>query len=195
MGIPRDIPGLSSQVINLIKHKAWSLIGTIGFTISDRDDLEQELALDLLKRLPKFDPDRAQLITFITRILDNKIASIIEARKSGAFDFRMHSFSLNELIEDCDGYIIERGDEIDEYDYFSRARGQSLTAIELAELRTDISRSILDISPDLLELCHYLQMLNVTDISAATGIPRQRIYADISRLRVIFEDAGLRDYL
>ena len=80
MGIPREVPGLSAQTINLIKHKAWSLIGTIGFTWSDRDDLEQELVLDILRRLPRFDPERAQLMTFVVRVLDNKIASIIEAR-------------------------------------------------------------------------------------------------------------------
>ncbi|MHB1459470.1 MAG: sigma-70 family RNA polymerase sigma factor, partial [Armatimonadota bacterium] len=76
MSIPRSIPGLNDQVINLIKHKAWSLIGNIGFTKSDRDDIEQELALDLIRRLHRFDSDRSQLATFAAHILDKKIASI-----------------------------------------------------------------------------------------------------------------------
>lgn len=112
MGIPREVPGLSAQTINLIKHKAWSLIGTVGFTWSDRDDLEQELVLDILRRLPRFDPERAQLMTFIVRVVDNKIASMIEARTCPTSDFRLHAYSLNEHVRDSDGFTVERGDEI-----------------------------------------------------------------------------------
>lgn len=195
MGIPRNIPGLNDQIINLIKHKAWSLVGTIGFTISDRDDLEQELVLDLIKRLPKFDPNRAQLMTFVARIIDNKIASMIEARKSCFFDFRMHSFSLNEPSLDIDGYTIERGDEIDEDDYLMRTGARSHASIDLIDLRADLSHVISDLSPELQELCRRLQTQNVTDISTSIGVARYKIYAEISRLRIIFEEAGLDDYL
>lgn len=195
MGIPRNIPGLSAQTINLIKHKAWTLIGTIGFTISDREDLEQELALDILRRLPKFDPERAQLMTFIARIIDNKIASIIEARKSRFYDFRLHSYSLNEHTQDAEGCVVERGDEIDEDDYLQQTGWRYRTAYELMNLKADIARILPCLPPELRELCYRLQSHNVTDISAETGVPRYRIYAEIARLRDVFEQAGLRDYL
>lgn len=195
MGIPRHIPGLSAQAINLIKHKAWTLIGTIGFTISDRDDLEQELALDILRRLPKFDPERAQLMTFIARIIDNKIASIIEARKSRFYDFRLHSHSLNEHTQDAEGWTIERGDEIDEDDYLQHTGWHCRPACELLDLKADVARILPRLSPELRELCSRLQTQNVTDISADMGVPRYRIYAEIARLRDAFEQAGLREYL
>lgn len=195
MGIPRNIPGLNSQTINLIKHKAWGLIGTIGFTASDRDDIEQELAIDILRRLPKFDPERAQLATFIARIIDNKIASIIESRKSRFYDFRMHSYSLNEHIQDTDGWVIERGDEIDEDDYLQRAGWQGRPAYELLNLRADIARILPCLPPELRELCLRLQTQNVTDISVETGVPRYRIYANIARLRELFLCAGLGVYV
>ena len=195
MGIPRNIPGLNSQTINLIKHKAWGLIGSVGFTWSDRDDLEQELVIDILQRLPKFDPDRAQLATFIVRLVDNKIASMIEARKSRLFDFRRHAYSLNEITHDTEGWIIERGDEIDEDDYLLRTGWQCRPAHELLNLKADIERILPTLPPELRELCLRLQTQNVTDISVETGVPRYRIYADIARLRDIFAQAGLKDYL
>lgn len=195
MGIPRHIPGLSAQTINLIKHKAWTLIGTIGFTISDRDDIEQELAIDILRRLPKFDPQRAQLMTFITRVIDNKIASIIESRKSRFYDFRLHSYSLNEHTQDTEGWVIERGDEIDEDDYLQQTGWHSRPACELIDLKTDIARIFPCLPPELRELCFRLQTQNVTDISAQTGVPRYRIYAEIAKLRDVFEQAGIRSYL
>jgi RNA polymerase sigma-70 factor, ECF subfamily len=195
MGIPRDIPGLNTQTINLIKHKAWGLIGTIGFTASDRDDIEQELAIDVLRRLPRYNPERAQLATFIVRIIDNKIASIIEARKSRFYDFRLHAYSLNEHTQDTEGWIIERGDEIDEDDYLQRTGWRCHHAHDLMNLKADIARILPTLPPELRDLCSRLQNQNVTDISAETGVPRYRIYAEIGRIREVFEQAGLRDYL
>ena len=71
-----------------------------GFTESDRDDLEQEMMLDLLQRLPKYNPDRAQRNTFIARVVEHKIATLIEARKAGLRDYRLCRCSLNDRFED-----------------------------------------------------------------------------------------------
>jgi len=195
MGIPREVPGLSAQAINFIKHKAWTLMGTVGFTYSDRDDLEQELLIDLLRRLPRFDPERAQFMTFVVRVVDNKIASIIEDRTRPGHDIRLREYSLNERMRDAEGLIIERGDEIDLDDYLQRTGWQSRPLHELLNLKADVERVLPGLPPDLRELCDRLQSQNVTSISAETGVPRYRIYAAIIRLRRIFEDAGLRDYI
>ncbi len=48
---------------------------------------------------------------------------------------------------------------------------------------------------ELRELCKRLDTDTVTEISRDTGIPRGTIYESIKKLRAIFEDAGLRDYL
>ena len=45
-----------------------------------------DLALDLLKRLPRFDPAKAQRETFIARIIKNHAATIVEERKAGIKD-------------------------------------------------------------------------------------------------------------
>ena len=148
-----------------------------------------------MRRLPRFDPERAQLITFVARVLDNKIASIIEARTCPTNDFRLHAYSLNERMRDSDGCIIERGDEIDLDDYLQRAGWQSRPLHELLNLKADVECMLPALPPDLRELCVRLQSQNVTDISVETGVPRYRIYAAITRLRRIFEEAGLRDYI
>ncbi len=195
MGIPREVPGLSAQTINLIKHKAFSLIGTVGFTWSDRDDLEQELVLDVLRRLPRYDPERAQLITFVAHLLDNKIATIIKSRTGPTNDFRLRAYSLNEHMRDSEGLVIERGDEIDLDDYLLRTGWQTRPLFELLDLKADIERILPSLPSDLRELCIRLQTQNVTEISIETGVPRYRIYAGIAKLRTLFEQAGLGAYV
>jgi len=69
MGYENRYQGIDDYAVQLIKYKARQLVGRVGFTESDREDLEQEMVLDLLRRLPKFDPKRAGRNTFIARIV------------------------------------------------------------------------------------------------------------------------------
>ena len=68
-------------------------------------------------------------------------------------------------------------------------------AAELQDLSIDLGRVIASLPPELRTLCERLQTESVTEISRDTGIPRGTIYESIKKLRAIFEDAGLRDYL
>ena len=68
MGI-KHCEGIDEYAVQIIKFKAKQLVGRVGLTDSDREDLEQEMILDLLQRLPKYNPDRAQRNTFIARVV------------------------------------------------------------------------------------------------------------------------------
>ena len=195
MGFDNQYDGIDPYAVRLIKYKARQLIGKAGFTASDRDDLEQELILDLLRRLPKFNPKRAQLNTFIARVVEHKIASLIEARKAGIRDYRRCPFSLNDRFEDEEGRSVERVDTFDQEDYLLRTGAQSRPSDELSALTIDVAAVVKTLPPELRELCRRLKAESVTEISRDTGVPRGTIYEGIKRLREIFEDAGLRDYL
>ncbi|HOM71132.1 MAG TPA: sigma factor [Armatimonadota bacterium] len=71
-----------------IKLKVRPLIGILGFREIDRDDLEQELAVHLIRRLPDYDSRKGTIKTFITMVVDSKIKTIIRLRKlrDRAFD-------------------------------------------------------------------------------------------------------------
>jgi len=187
--------GFDEYAVKLIRHKARQLVGKFGFTQSDLEDLEQDLMLDLLHRLHKYDPARAQRNTFIDRIINHRVATIIEARKAGMRDYRLCTCSLNDPLEDDDGRTIERGETIDQDDYLLRTGKLSRTESELRDLLIDVRRSIDKLPPDLRELIRRLSTETVTEISRATGIPRGTIYDLISKIRTFCEDAGLKDYL
>ena len=195
MGSDNQYDGIDPYAAGLIRFKARQLVGQAGFTASDREDLEQEMILDLLRRLPKYNPKRAQLNTFIARVVEHKIATLIEAQKAGIRDYRRCRCSLNDRFEDADGRLVERVDTFDQEDYLLRTGGQSRPSEELSALAIDVAAVIEGLPPELRNLCWRLMAETVSEISRDTGVPRGTIYESIKKLREIFEDAGLRDYL
>ncbi|MDY6903826.1 MAG: sigma-70 family RNA polymerase sigma factor [Thermodesulfobacteriota bacterium] len=198
MGFDNHYEGIDKYAVQLIKYKARQLVGRVGFTESDRDDLEQELMLDLLRRLPKFNPARAQRNTFIARVVEHKIATIIESKKAGMRDYRLCRCSLNEKFETGNyenSFCVERIETIDQEEYFRRTGKLSRPTDELRALTIDVHKAVEQLPPELRRLCKRLETETVTEISRDTGIPRGTIYESIKKLRAIFEDAGLRDYL
>jgi RNA polymerase sigma-70 factor, ECF subfamily len=195
MGFDNYFEGIDEYAAQLIGYKARMLIGHYGFTESDREDLEQELKLDLLKRLSKYDPDRAQLHTFISRLIDHEIASIIEAREAGMRDYRLCTCSLNDTVEDKEGSMIERQETIDQEDCLFLTGRISRSQDELHDLSLDIERVMKRLPPELSELCQRLKIQTKIEISRDTGTPRGKINDNIRKLRIILRDSGFRDYL
>ena len=190
MGVDNSDDGIDPYAAGLIRFKARQLVGQAGFTASDREDIEQELILDLLRRLPKYDPKRAQRNTFIARV-----ATLIEAQKAGIRDYRRCRCSLNDRFEDKDGRSVERAETFDQEDYLLRTGAQSRPSDELSALSIDVTAVLEGLPPKLRNLCRRLKDETVTEISRGTCVPRGTIYESIKKLREIFEDAGLKDYL
>jgi len=195
MGSINHCEGIDEYAVQIIKFKAKQLVGRVGLTDSDREDLEQEMILDLLQRLPKYNPDRAQRNTFIARVVEHKIATIIEARKAGLRDYRLCNCSLNERLEDGEGGSVERMETIDQEDYLRLTAGLSRSTAELRDLSIDVRQAIEKLPPELRELCRRLGIDTVTELSRDTGVPRGTIYESLKKLRAILEVAGLKDYL
>ena len=195
MGVDNSDDGIDPYAAGLIRFKARRLVRQAGFTASDREDIEQELILDLLRRLPKYNPKRAQLNTFIARVVEHRLASLIEAQKAGIRDYRRCRCSLNECFEDADGRSVERVDTFDQEDYLLRTGAQSRPSEELNRLAIDVAAVLEGLPHELRNLCRRLKAETVTEISRDTGVPRGTIYESIKKLREIFKDADLRNYL
>ena len=189
MGNNNSFDGIDSYATQLIQYKARHLIGSYGFTASDREDIEQELILDLLQRLPKYNPDRAKRTTFIARIIDNQIASMIKYRTAQKRDYHLCRCSLNDCRNDEDDESVELLDTIDQDDYFRRIGRERLSTIDQSDIAIDVQRILAGLSPELRDLCeHLMKDKTIRDIAKSTGIPRWKIYELINKLRVLFQD-------
>jgi RNA polymerase sigma-70 factor (ECF subfamily) len=195
MGTDNRFETVDEYAVQIIKHKAKQLVGRYGLTIFDREDLEQEMMLDLLHRLPKYNPKRARRNTFIARVVEHKVATIIESRKAGLRDYRLCRCSLNDRFENKEGNFIERLEGIDQEAYLHRTGRLSRSTADKRRLVIDIRKTVDSLPPELRELCIRLATDTVMEISRETRIPRGTIYESIKKLRAIFEDSGLREYL
>ena len=187
--------GIEEYAVRIIKHKARQLIGSRGFAESDRDDLEQEMMLDLLHRLPKYDSNKAQRNTFVARIVEHKVSIIIEERSAGKRDWRLCTASMNDKLDFGESGSVERLEVYDMDEYLRQTGQLSRPSSERMELSIDLRSTISSLPPELSDLCERLQTMNVSEISRDTGIPRGTLYDRIKELRSLFEDRGLREYL
>lgn len=188
--------GVDPYAVQLIKTKARLLVGQVGFTESDCDDLEQELLRDLLERLPKYNPDRGRRSTFIACVVNRKVAKLIRHRKQQRRDYRRNGRSLDDLIENPQGGCVRLGESVSQDDYDLRMGTYSQPEVDRLDMRLDISMAIAELPPHLHDLVELLRTHSIAAAARELGIPRSTLYGSgLARLREVFEDRGLREYL
>jgi len=191
MGFDNRYEGLDEYAVRIIKRKAKQLVGHPGFAESDREDIEQELALHVWRKLPKSDPDRGSRHTFAARIIEKFAVDLIRSRYAGVRDFRQTVGSLDQEVEMPNGSRATLGDLIDQNHYLAMT---SRATPDLG-LTLDFNRALDRLPAEQRDLCLKLMANTVTEVAAALGKPRPTLYEDIKKLRKALESAGLREYL
>ena len=173
----------------LIHHKARQLVGEAGYTEDDVEELEQEMRLDLLKRLPKFNPKIATYNTFVSRLVERKICNLIRHRTRKVRDYRREEGSLDDTVE-TDSNSVEKAKRIetisqDEYDF--RSGRYCRSAAERLDLQLDVSLVLSKLPPKLQKLAELLKTMSITEAARELGIPRSTLYSSgLARLREAF---------
>jgi RNA polymerase sigma-70 factor (ECF subfamily) len=191
----REIPeGIDENTRQFIAFKAYQVTCKYGFAPCERRIIEHDLMSELVIRLPRYDSQRARLSTFISMVVNNRAAELVNARRSSNGRYRRHVLSLDEQVPCRNGGSLERMDTINEDDFLLSTERISRPQDELMELARDV-RAVLDKLPDdLRHLCERLTTDTVADVCADTGAPRGKIRFAIQKIRDLFEEAGLQDY-
>jgi RNA polymerase sigma-70 factor (ECF subfamily) len=180
--------------MKLIKERVKQMIGRNGFTPSDREDLEQEFALYLwqcLRRQKKPLQDRQG---FFRKVIADHAVTLIRRREREKRDhFRVSS--LSEQVVDCDGQAVEMAQTIPDDHARTRLCVAPRSSSDWMELTHDVAAVLVQLPPDLRDLCERLKHHSITEVARRLGVPRTTLYDAIRRLRQHFEDAGLRNYL
>ncbi|MBF0395743.1 MAG: sigma-70 family RNA polymerase sigma factor [Desulfobacterales bacterium] len=154
----------SKYAISLVNFKVWQLITYYDFNAFDREDLIQEMLIELFLHLPKFNPKRSKISTFINLIITTKTLRLIKYHKCCGRNYVKPDCYLNEEIEKDIAY--ENG--IIEIEKMNMILANEIDAAKMPK--------------ELCEIYNWLKYDNVADISRKTGIPRRTIYRKIKRI-------------
>ncbi|MHB1001437.1 MAG: sigma-70 family RNA polymerase sigma factor [Armatimonadota bacterium] len=188
MGIPTNYPGLTPEMVNLVKHKAYTLSNQFGFSPEDREDLEQDMALQLLSALQSYNPKKGTLSTFADRVIRHWTSELIRSRSTMKRDYTKITCSFDDLCSAEDGEYETLADIIGTDDI--APENITLGCIDGIELKADIDRVIDRLPENLRDLCISLKTQDVADYCEATGIPRSTAESRLRKLRKIFKKAG-----
>jgi len=154
----------------------------------DFEDLLQECLTHWLFAKDKYDPSaEATVKTFMGRVVRNKLTDIIKERERDKRKVSQITVSLHQPLsseEDASTLLDVLTDN--EADFRVRV-----------ELQIDLSNALRRLTPLQRAICGLISESgpNVTDISERLGIRRKAVYKEIGRIRAIFENEGLKNYL
>lgn len=154
----------------------------------DREDLGQDLLVDLLRRLSAYDPSRGSIGAFAGLILRNQ-SSRIAIRHHQAR--RAQCGTLLSLDAPIAGGTEPLGCLLAEADGLAAWHGQDLSATEDADLRHDLARALGDLPEDARTLCAALGSCAIAEIVGRTGTSRSALYRHIAQLRL---DLAMRGF-
>jgi len=189
-----DVHEELSFAARLIRKTAARMIGRTGLTGADLTDLQQDLWLELLTRLPKYQANRGHPRAFITLVVKNHAASIIKARSAAKRARGIPIRSLDEEIFDDTGDSQDMHETISVDDYLRLTRGSIRTEEERRDLAFDVRALFAKLPPHDRVVCMLLIDRDVTDIAGVVGIPRSTLRDLISRVRGATDGHGLDDY-
>lgn len=180
--------GISPRVIRNIKYQAAKLARSGSLPGMDKEDIEQELMLDLLRRRDRFDPDRASFDTFADRVVTNRVASLTAST---------HKLRAERITISLD-FVVANDDEdegaslIDKLDELENPYALDELKIGLAR---DVARFLGDLPPVLQRYVAILAADNVCEAAREAGLHRSTIYERKQQIRQAAEDWGLAEYL
>lgn len=174
--------GLDPRVIKSLRYHARRLSGRISHM--DLVDLEQCFAVHVLSRLNSYDGRRADLGTFIDRILTNFARNLVSAAYAEKRTADRTACSIED-VDPCGPSVgLPPGPGAHNSDWE-----------EQIHLRRDVERIVSELPPQLQEICSLLSCGTVSDASHRSGLSRASIYGRIERVRRAFSRAGLEQYI
>lgn len=174
--------------------KARQVVGKVP-ALGEVEDVQQDLIEDVLRRLPKFNGDRAGVKTFVSRIIDNKIADLLKSHEAACRGRGDARESLDDWVRDETGPWVRRDTTVDAAQRHTHLGVCERHDHEQRELELDVAGVMASLPPEQRELCSMLRTRTPTEIARQTGLPRSAIYKHIAAIRAAFIKAGLDHYL
>lgn len=180
---------------SLIRTKARQLARRREFWSADIEDIEADLQAHLVQHIEKFDPNRAQLNTFISRVLDTAVAMLLRdgrrAKRAAGHNVRSTETLRENVVADpvCGGASVCEDDGL-------RRLGRTSTPFEeRIVLRESVRQIVSRLSDD--RLVRVARLLSdggsIASIARDLEISRRQVRGLIAQIRERFVAGGFGD--
>ena len=156
--------------------------------VCEREDLGQDLLVDLLRRLPDYDPARGSIGAFANIVLRNQSSRIAmryyrQRRAQGG--------PLLSLDVPLSGAREPVGDTLTEDDGLSAWHGQTCRAVAVTELQHALQSALARLPAEDCRFCAALAHRPVTALAAEGFGSRSTLYRRVADLRHVLTTYGL----
>ncbi len=182
---PDDIETIISEADSAARR----LRRRLGLPACDREDLGQDLLIDLLRRLPAYDPARGSLGAFAGLVLRNQSSRITirimrERKAQGGGLLSLDAPSSRDDLRPL-------AETIGEDEGLSAWHGQSASPREKSEQRSAIETALGQLPDSDRRLCAALASSSVTALAAEGFGSRSALYRRLADLRHVLTAHGL----
>jgi RNA polymerase sigma-70 factor (ECF subfamily) len=188
---PHDLDPLIRQ---LIRRKARLLTGRARLSPEDVEDLIQDFRVELLQKLPAFDPNKGSMGAFLKTLIDHFFANWLRHRFAAKRN-PQRVVSLNMLVRNDEGLLIELGKAIT-HDVHSKRHGRRVRSDqEHADLQIDVEGVLHSLPRGFRDVADQLKDKSFTTAARELGMPRTTLHEWVRRLRQHCDRHDLRDFL
>ena len=181
---PDDI----ETIIREADAAAQRLRRKLTLPVCEREDLGQDLLVDLLRRLPAYDPARGSIGAFANIVLRNQSSRIAMRHHRQR---RAQGGSMLSLEVPLAGAREPVGDTLTEDDGLAAWHGQTCCAAAVAELHHALQAALARLPAEDRRFCAALAHRPVTALAAEGFGSRSALYRRLADLRHVLTAHGL----
>jgi len=181
---PDDIETIISEA----DFAARRLRRRLGLPACDREDLGQDLLIDLLRRLPAFDPARGSLGAFAGLVLRNQSSRIAMRHHRQR---RAQGGTMLSLEVPLAGTREPVGDTLTEDDGLAAWHGQTCCAADVTELHLALQAALARLPAEDRRFCAALAHRPVIALATEGFGSRSALYRRLADLRHVLTAHGL----
>lgn len=184
--------GFDTITVNRIRYHARKLSKSRFFSSSDVEDIEQEIVIYLLLRLPSYDSSRGSKNAFIKVLIATCTRILLRDAKLQKAPGHIKFCSLYDKYNEDNEFELLILDTLPSTaNFYTFYDVQDEVDIET---KIDVQRIVQDMPTTLGDLCALLQVMTITEIAQITGVTYWVIQKQINRLRKAFISAGIKKF-
>ena len=143
---------------------------------ADAEDIASEVMARLLEEWDRFDPARGTREAYINQVVSTRLLSLLRDRNAQKRSAKV------EAIDPSDERLVDRSCDGEEW-------------LRRVDLRVDLHIAFSKLNPKQRAVCDQLLRDVVSPAAKEMGVPRSTLRYAVTKIRQIFRDAGLEEYL